>query len=106
VETFLTTEPLVMTKGSPDQTTTVELDAERYLASNGFLKQFAFRTTARGVDLGDLPTMPRVVRTGWGVRYEQRLSQSLYGQVGFLTNRTEFAPFDGGTAPYHPPYLR
>jgi hypothetical protein len=109
VETFLTTEPLVMTKGSPDQTTTVELDAERYLASNGFLKLFAFRTTARGVDLGDLPTMPRVVRTGVGVRYEQRLSQNLYGQVGFLTNRTtnrtEFAPFDGGTAPYHPPSL-
>jgi hypothetical protein len=106
VETRLTTEPLTMPQGLPDRTQTVEFDAERYLGSSDFLKLFLFRTSARGVDLGDLPPMKRVVRTGVGLRYERQLSYHLYGQASLLlnrtTNRTPFAPFDGEAAPYHP----
>lgn len=109
LDTLLVTEPLVMPKGFPEETRTVELDVERYLGPRDFAKLFLFRTTAREVDLGDLPTMQRVARIGWGARYERQLSDNLYGQVGVLfnrtTNRTEFAPFNDGTAPYHPPWL-
>src|SRR5262245_43623747 len=108
-ETLLATEPLVMPKGSPHTTETVEFDAERYLSAKDFLKVFLFRTQAKGVTFGDLPTMDRVKRTGLGLRYERQLARNLYGQAGYLFNRTTndtpFAPFDGGTAPYHPPRL-
>ena len=108
-ETLLSVEPLVMPKGSLKNSRTVELEAERYLGARGFLKLFAFHTTAEGVDLAGLPLMESVEREGWGVRYEQQLSRNLYGQAGFLinrtTNRTPFAPYDEGTAPYHAPRL-
>jgi tetratricopeptide (TPR) repeat protein len=108
-ETLLSIEPLVMPKGSLKNSRTVELEAERYLGTRGFLKLFAFRTTAEGVDLAGLPLMESVEREGWGVRYEQQLTRNLYGQAGFLinrtTNRTPFAPYDEGTAPYHAPRL-
>jgi hypothetical protein len=53
--------------------------------------------------------MQRVEREGWGLRYERRLSRNLYGQLGYVWNRTTndtpFAPFDEGSAPYHPWHL-
>ena len=108
-ETLLATEPLVMPKGFPSRTETVELDIERYLSPKDFLKLFLFRTTAEGVTFGDLPPMSRIERTGVGLRYERQLNRNLYAQVGYLynrtTNRTPFAPFDEGTAPYHAPRL-
>jgi len=109
LETLLTTEPLVMPKGLPDETETWEVDLERYLSSRDFLKVFLFNTTADNVNYGDLPTMHRVERKGVGFRYERQFSDTLYGQLAYLcnqtANQTPFAPFDGGTAPYHPSRL-
>ncbi len=105
-ETVLVTEPLVMSAGLPNTTETAELDAERYLGPSDFVKVFVFRTTADGVDLGNLPTMQTLRRYGVGVRYERQLTDRLFGQLGFVLNRTTndtpFAPFDAGSAPYHP----
>jgi hypothetical protein len=105
-ETVLVTEPLVMPKGTPRSSVTVELDAERYLSARDFLKVFLFRTTADGVDYGSLPTMGTVRRHGIGVRYERQLTDRLFAQVGLVLNRTTndtgFAPFNHGSAPYHP----
>lgn len=105
-DTLLVTEPLTMVRGAPDSCSTVELEAERYLGSRGFLKAFVFLTTAKAVDFGDLPQMGEVRHHGIGVRYERQLTDRVFGQAAVLLNRTTndtaFAPFDGGSAPYHP----
>jgi len=108
-EALMVTEPLVLPKGSLGETRTAELEYERYLCPGSFIKVFAFHTTADEVDLGPLPRMLEVQRTGVGVRYERQLSRNLWMQAAYLYNRTDndtpFAPFDGGTAPYHPLHL-
>src|SRR5205085_1660276 len=61
------------------------------------------------VTFGDLPPMNRITRDGVGLRYERQLTHNLFGQVAYLYNRTKnrtpFAPFDEGTAPYNAPYV-
>lgn len=108
-ETLLSTEPLVATKGSPGTTRTAELDVERTLSGRDFLKLFLFETTARQVNLGDLPQMDSLRRAGLGLRYERQITGSLCLQAAYAvnrtTNRTAFAPFDGGVAPYHPQHF-
>ncbi len=143
VDTLLTTEEQSLPLGLPDagrngDLSVLELDAERRISSGSLLKLFVFHSTGRNINydfsnltnpsdfefsgnsIGNALGLDRVQRKGVGMRYEQRLSRSLFGQAHFALNRTtaesmisyydftKFMPvtvpaiFNGQTAPYHP----
>lgn len=121
-ETLITTEGDVLPRSDFFENVDVyELDVERYLP-RGFVKLFAFQSTARNVSIGSsLPSifyrensgayavnLSRVERVGIGARLEHRFGSRLYGNLLFVTNRTTAdapgRPYDGETAPYQPKY--
>ncbi|MBV9864353.1 MAG: tetratricopeptide repeat protein [Abitibacteriaceae bacterium] len=116
-ETRLTVEPDILARGVPRRAQILELDAERYLPHNAFLKMYLFHATANDVGLGeDAPVyafrtqapliLGKLQQNGIGMRYEQPLTRNLFGQVGLLFsnshNRTVGQPFNLGQAPYYP----
>jgi outer membrane receptor protein involved in Fe transport len=122
-ETLLTTESTALPFGvAADPLQHFQLDAERYLSRRDFIKFFAYRTTARNVQIGGAnvlgfgglpdPDAPALTLDKWrgsgaGVRYERQLSQSLFANAGFflrstsnLTLSSAGAAFSGQSAPY------
>ncbi|MDQ3812702.1 MAG: TonB-dependent receptor, partial [Armatimonadota bacterium] len=123
-ETLLTTEPGALPAGTPETMRLLQLDAERYLSSRGFLKLFLFHTTADNVLIGGsdltgfssgLPDAgaPSLRLGEWrgrgvGARYEHQLSHHLFANAGLVLRQTSnFNPafntvYDNQTAPYEP----
>ena len=116
-ESRLTTEPDILLTGAPGTARTIELDAERYLSHNRFVKVFVFTAVAHNLDLGgdahvfafqvQSPfQLDRLAQTGLGVRYAQPITRNLNGEISFITNRTTNRtagqPFSGQAAPYYP----
>ncbi len=122
VDSATSSEEQTLLLGVPRNLRTIELDAERYLASGSFLKAFLFRSTADslGYGLGTFSNpsssnnalsnllMSNVKRSGAGVRFEQKLTRNLFGQVLFAVNKTTgtIAGVAGSDQrlPYHPKY--
>lgn len=122
VDSTSSSEEQTLPLGAPRDLKTVEFDAERYLASGSFLKAFLFRSTADSTNLslsgfsnpsssnnviGNL-ILNNVRRQGIGVRFEQKVTRNLFGQVLFAASKTtgDLKGVAGinQSLPYHPKY--
>jgi tetratricopeptide (TPR) repeat protein len=127
-ETLLTTEASSLPFGIPESVRITQIEAERNVSARGFIKLFAFRSTADNTQIGfsdllgfgnGLPAAqaPGFNIASWkalgaGVRYEQQLSRYLFTNFGAALRRTTSTAsggigtaFDDARAPYEPKFL-
>lgn len=125
-DTLLSTERTALPAGTADRMRLAQFDVERYLSPSQFVKFFVWQTMANDVVVGgsdllgfggglagaDAPSLlvNRWRGLGAGLRYERRLTRSLFADAGVfarrISNQSRGPLFDriysGQGAPYEP----
>ena len=119
-ETLLITQRGAVPYGVPGTMQLAQVDVERYLGKSGFVRLFAFASSADDVIVGGpdfqgfgnglpSPTAASLKLAGWrgsglGARAENRLGRNFFLNGG-LVSRSVRADGYGGAAPYEPKLL-